>query len=133
MAGIALKGQCDFVSIMVPPEVSFIEKNAPGKQKIYLYYFKSCEKCCSFKIMDRPFFAAFRILIKYIGTNFLSTEVFKVSSESFKCYTIADQTFSILNLSFTKSSNLGIRLSKFLCSSVTITLAFSSKKGNVSF
>ena len=26
MAGIALKGQCDFVSIIVPPEVSLKEK-----------------------------------------------------------------------------------------------------------
>ena len=34
MAGIALKGQCDFVSIMVPPEVSLKEKNVPKKSVI---------------------------------------------------------------------------------------------------
>ena len=44
MAGIALKGQCDFVSIMVPPEVSLKEKNVRQKKNV----------------------------IKYIGTNFLS-------------------------------------------------------------
>ena len=37
MAGITLKGQCDFVSIIVPPEVSLKEKNVRRKEKIYIY------------------------------------------------------------------------------------------------
>ena len=34
MAGIALKGQCDFVSIMVSPEVSLKEKNIRRKKNV---------------------------------------------------------------------------------------------------
>ena len=34
MAGIALKSQCDFVSIMVPPEVSLKEKNVRQKKDV---------------------------------------------------------------------------------------------------
>ena len=36
MAGIALKGQCDFVSIMVPPDVSLKEKNVRRKEKKFI-------------------------------------------------------------------------------------------------
>ena len=32
MAGIALKGQCDFVSIMVPPEVSLKKEKVRQKE-----------------------------------------------------------------------------------------------------
>ena len=34
MVGIALKGQCDFVYIMVPPEVSLKEKCSSEKNRV---------------------------------------------------------------------------------------------------
>ena len=74
MAGIALNCQCDFVSIMVSPEVSLKEKNVRQKNVIS----KGNKRNAAFsRLLIDCFVTAFRILIKYIGTNFLSTEVFK--------------------------------------------------------
>ena len=55
MAGIALKGQCNFASIMVPPEVSAASSRSLMGSSV----------------------AAFRILIKYIWAFFLRLEIFK--------------------------------------------------------
>ena len=75
MAGIALKSQCDFVSIMVPPEVSLKEKNVRQKKNVIS---KGNKRNAAFsRLLIDCFVTAFRILIKYIGTNFLSMEVFK--------------------------------------------------------
>ena len=75
MAGIALKGQCDFVSIMVPPEVSLKEKNVRQKKNVIS---KGNKRNAAFsRLLIDCFVTAFRILIKYIGTNFLSMGVFK--------------------------------------------------------
>ena len=76
MAWIALKGQCDFVSIMVPPEVSLKEKNVRQKKNNVIS--KGNKRNAAFsRLLIDWFVTAFRILIKYIGTNFLSMEVFK--------------------------------------------------------
>ena len=75
MAGIALKSQCDFVSVMVPPEVSLKEKNVRQKKDVIL---KGNKRNAAFsRLFIDCFVTAFRILIKYIGTNFLRMEVFK--------------------------------------------------------
>ena len=37
MAGMALKGHCNFVSVMIPPEVSLIEKCSQQKGKNGIY------------------------------------------------------------------------------------------------
>ena len=76
MAGIALKGQCDFVSIMVPPKMSRKEK-CSRKRKIFISKVKR-NAAFSRLLTDRSVTAS-RILIKYVGANFLSMEVFKLS------------------------------------------------------
>ena len=68
MAGIALKRSVR-LSIMVPPEVFLKEK----KKKNVIS--KSHKRNAAFsRLLIDCFVTAFRILIKYIGTNFLSME-----------------------------------------------------------
>ena len=55
---------------MVPPEVSLKEKNVRRKEKKYI-------SSREVRLLIDCSVTAFRILIKYIGTNFLSMEVFK--------------------------------------------------------
>ena len=76
MARIALKGQCDFVSIMVP-EVSLKEKNVRRKEKNIYIISKGKRNAAFSRLLIDCSFTAFRIQIKYKGTNFLSIEVFK--------------------------------------------------------
>ena len=53
MEGIALEGQCDFVSIMVTPELSLKEVYLLSMKKKIMSKFE--RKCCIFKIIDGKF------------------------------------------------------------------------------
>ena len=60
MAGIALKSQCDFVSIMIPPEVSLKEKNVRQKKDVIS---KGNKRNAAFsRLLIDCFITAFRIL-----------------------------------------------------------------------
>ena len=77
IAGVALIGQCDFASIMDPPEVSL--KGKSSQRKIKKAFFVSIfERNAAFSrlLMDRSV-TALRILIKYVRSIFLSSEVFE--------------------------------------------------------
>ena len=62
---------------MVPPEVSLKEKECPTKRKKYVVFKGNMRNAAFSRLLIDCFVTAFRILIKYIGTNFLSMEVFK--------------------------------------------------------
>ena len=76
MVGIALKGQCDFVSIMVHPEVSL--KGMFTKEMKNILSVSKVERIAAFsRLLIDSSVTAFKILVKQIGTIFMILKVFK--------------------------------------------------------